>query len=178
MNIKKIAIATLAPAAVAGVACAGWAAEASSVPAWASGLARTHQAGRAALPHDPAPHRATAAKASAGSHPVKVRAHRHQHPEHPARGRRRPAERSRPAVVTPAPLTAGMSAFAQCVALRESGDNPHVGPAGLFGILPATWTSLGFPGTAGQATVAMQRAAFARLYAADGTAPWAPYDGC
>jgi hypothetical protein len=75
-------------------------------------------------------------------------------------------------------LTAGMSAFEQCVAYRESGDNPTASSAGLFGILPATWASLGYSGTAGQASVAQQEAAFSRLYAQDGTAPWAPYDGC
>jgi hypothetical protein len=75
-------------------------------------------------------------------------------------------------------LTAGMTSFEQCVAWRESGDNPTASSAGLFGILPATWASLGYPGTAGQAPVAMQAAAFAKLYAQDGTAPWAPYDGC
>lgn len=75
-------------------------------------------------------------------------------------------------------LTAGMSAFEQCVAYRESGDNPTASSAGLFGILPSTWASLGYSGTAGQASVAQQEAAFRRLYAQDGTAPWAPYDGC
>jgi hypothetical protein len=71
-----------------------------------------------------------------------------------------------------------MSSFEQCVAWHESGDNPAASSAGLFGILPATWASLGYPGTAGQASVALQKAAFARLYAQDGTQPWAAYDGC
>lgn len=71
-----------------------------------------------------------------------------------------------------------MSAFERCVAWRESGDNPTASSAGLFGILPATWASLGYQGTAGQASVAVQKAAFNRLYAQDGTSPWAPYDGC
>ncbi len=75
-------------------------------------------------------------------------------------------------------LQSGMSAFEQCVAWRESGDNPTASSAGLFGILPATWASLGYQGTAGTSSVAMQKAAFDRLYAADGTQPWAPYDGC
>ncbi len=75
-------------------------------------------------------------------------------------------------------ITAGMSSFEQCVAWRESSDNPTASSAGLFGILPATWASLGYPGTAGEASVTMQKAAFAQLYAQDGTAPWAPYDGC
>ncbi|MBO0824742.1 MAG: transglycosylase, partial [Actinobacteria bacterium] len=76
------------------------------------------------------------------------------------------------------PLTAGMSAFEKCVAWRESTNNPTASSAGLFGILPATWHQLGYQGTAGQASVALQKAAFARLYAELGTQPWAPYDGC
>ena len=79
---------------------------------------------------------------------------------------------------SPVSLTSGMSAFEQCVAWRESGDNPTASAAGLFGILPSTWASLGFPGTAGTSSVAVQKAAFAKLYAQDGTSPWAPYDGC
>jgi hypothetical protein len=75
-------------------------------------------------------------------------------------------------------LFAGMSAFERCVAWRESGNNPTASSAGLFGILPSTWASLGYPGTAGEASVAMQKAAFDRLYAQYGTSPWAPYDGC
>jgi hypothetical protein len=74
-------------------------------------------------------------------------------------------------------LTAGMSSFEQCVAWRESSDTP-TDPDGLFGLLPSTWASLGYSGTAGEASVAVQKEAFSRLYAADGTAPWAPYDGC
>ncbi|MGO8958579.1 MAG: LysM peptidoglycan-binding domain-containing protein [Streptosporangiaceae bacterium] len=88
-----------------------------------------------------------------------------------------PAAQAQPATASQ-PANAGMSAFEQCVAWRESGDNPTASSAGLFGILPATWQSLGYPGTAGQASVAVQKAAFAKLYAQDGTAPWAPYDGC
>jgi hypothetical protein len=71
-----------------------------------------------------------------------------------------------------------MTAFEQCVAWRESGDNPTASSSGLFGILPATWASLGLPGTAGEASVAAQEAAFDRLYAQYGEQPWAAYDGC
>ena len=76
------------------------------------------------------------------------------------------------------PVTAGMSSFEQCVAWRESGDNPTASSAGLFGILPSTWAELGYSGTAGQASVAQQKVAFQRLYAEDGAQPWAPSDGC
>ena len=82
-----------------------------------------------------------------------------------------------PAAASGGSLTAGMSAFEQCVAWRESSDTP-TDPDGLFGLLPSTWQSLGYSGTAGQASVAVQEQAFSRLYAQDGTAPWAPYDGC
>lgn len=90
-----------------------------------------------------------------------------------------------PAPVTPAPVTqpaappaAGSSAYQRCVAWRESGNNPSASSAGLYGILPSTWASLGYSGTAGQASVAQQNAAFQQLYAKYGTSPWSPYDGC
>jgi LysM repeat protein len=69
------------------------------------------------------------------------------------------------------------SSFQQCVAWRESSNTP-TDPDGLYGILPSTWQSLGYSGTAGQASVATQNEAFQRLYAKYGTSPWAPYDGC
>jgi hypothetical protein len=71
-----------------------------------------------------------------------------------------------------------LDTYEQCVALRESGDNPTGSSAGLFGILPSTWASVGYSGTAGTLSLAMQKAAFDRLYAQYGTSPWAPYDGC
>jgi LysM repeat protein len=73
--------------------------------------------------------------------------------------------------------SAAPSTFQQCVAWRESSNTP-TDPDGLYGILPSTWASLGYSGSAGQASVAQQNEAFSRLYAADGTSPWAPYDGC
>jgi hypothetical protein len=76
------------------------------------------------------------------------------------------------------PVTAGMSSYEQCVAWRESGDNPTASSAGMFGILPSTWAELGYSGTAGQAPVALQKVAFQRLYAEYGTQPWSPSDGC
>jgi hypothetical protein len=84
---------------------------------------------------------------------------------------------------TPADTSAGTSSgsapssFQQCVAWRESSNTP-TDPDGLYGILPSTWQSLGYSGTAGQASVAQQDQAFQRLYAQDGTSPWAQYDGC
>jgi hypothetical protein len=84
---------------------------------------------------------------------------------------------SQPAATSGQPLTAGMSAFEQCVAWRESGNTP-TDPDGLFGILPSVWAQLGYSGTAGQASVAQQEAAFNQLYAQYGAQPWAPSDGC
>jgi LysM repeat protein len=83
--------------------------------------------------------------------------------------------------------TAGMSSFEACVISHESGGNPEAvnpssGAGGLFQFLPSTWASLGYassyPGGAQTAPVSVQEAAFAQEYAAAGTAPWAPYDGC
>jgi hypothetical protein len=78
----------------------------------------------------------------------------------------------------PSSPAGGTSSFQQCVALHESGNNPTASSAGLYGILPSTWAQLGYSGTAGQASVAQQNAAFSKLYAQQGTQPWAPYDGC
>jgi LysM domain-containing protein len=74
--------------------------------------------------------------------------------------------------------TGASGSFQQCVAWRESGDNPTASSSGLYGILPSTWASLGYSGTAGAASVAQQNQAFQQLYAQDGTSPWAAYDGC
>lgn len=102
----------------------------------------------------------------------------------------------RAAAATPAPSptassapvsTGGMSAFEACVIQHESGGNPTAvnptsGAGGLFQFLPSTWANLGFaaqyPGGAQTAPVSVQDAAFNKLYAEAGTAPWAPYDGC
>jgi LysM repeat protein len=85
-----------------------------------------------------------------------------------------------PAATAPASsgtATGATSSFQQCVAWRESSDTA-TDPDGLYGILPSTWASLGYSGTAGEASVAQQNVAFQRLYAEDGTQPWAPSDGC
>lgn len=84
----------------------------------------------------------------------------------------------KPAPLAQAPRTGGAEAFRQCVFLRESGNNYHVGFAGGYGILTATWHSLGYSGQAGDASPAQQDEAFWRLFAKYGTRPWQPYDGC
>jgi len=68
------------------------------------------------------------------------------------------------------------SGFQACVATRESGNGS--GSSNIYGILDSTWRSLGRSGSAWSASRAEQDAAFAQLYAMDGTSPWAPYDGC
>ena len=58
------------------------------------------------------------------------------------------------------------SSFAACVAQRESTDG--AGSSNIYGI----------EGAGGQGDLASQKAAFAQMYGARGTEPWAPYDGC
>ena len=121
----------------------------------------------------PAPEAASAAHHSSGS----------------GAAHRAPGRHARPPAAGPAGHvgTAGLSAFEACVISRESGGNPRAvnpasGAGGLYQFLPSTWAVLGYasayPGGAQTAPVSVQRAAFARLYAQAGTAPWRPYDGC
>lgn len=82
------------------------------------------------------------------------------------------------------PVSVGSSGFEACVIQAESGGNPVAQnptstASGLFGFLSTTWTAItGLPGPARAYSVATQEAAFQKEYAASGTAPWAPYDGC
>jgi hypothetical protein len=81
------------------------------------------------------------------------------------------------AVATPAPAPSGGLGdvpgvpywFASCVALRESTDG--AGSPNIYGILPSNGYYAGM-------SIAAQKLLFAAMYARDGTAPWAPYDGC
>lgn len=73
--------------------------------------------------------------------------------------------------------------FQQCVISRESGGSSQVmnstGHYGLYQFDYSTWTANG--GSAadfGSASVAEQNQVFSNAYAASGTSPWAPYDGC
>jgi len=93
-----------------------------------------------------------------------------------------------PAAATPVSSPAvAASGFEGCVIARESGGNPTAynnssGASGLFGFLLSTWMATpegaGYPGGAYTAPAGVQEAAFAYVYAREGTAPWAPYDGC
>jgi LysM repeat protein len=76
----------------------------------------------------------------------------------------------------PSPSYSPGGGFQSCVAWRESTDG--AGSSNIYGILNSTWSSLGLPGSAYTASRAQQDAAFQELYARDGAAPWAPYDGC
>ncbi len=168
MKISKLALATLVPATVAGVVL-------TAVP--------FAQAAPAAHTATPAVHHSAPAKPK----PHSTRHHKAHHARHAANatattpaqsGQATSGQASAQASTASQPITAGMSSFEQCVAWRESGDNPTASSAGMFGILPSTWAQLGYSGTAGQASVALQKVAFTRLYAEYGAQPWAPSDGC
>lgn len=58
------------------------------------------------------------------------------------------------------------SSFAACVALRESTNGQL--SSNVYGIV----------GPGGQGSLAAQKQAFSQMYAARGSQPWAPYDGC
>lgn len=58
------------------------------------------------------------------------------------------------------------SGFASCVAMRESTNG--AGSSNIYGI----------QGSGGQGSLAEQKQAFAQMYAARGSQPWSPYDGC
>jgi hypothetical protein len=176
ITITPIAVATIAPAALAAVA-ASVMPFAQAAPALASAPVAAH--------HAVSPAHAAAATHSAKTHlDGRTRPAGHHHAKrHHARHHQATADQhaqaaaaqSQPSQVSQP--TAAESSFEQCVAWRESGNNP-TDPDGLFGILPSTWAQLGYSGTAGQASVAVQQQAFNRLYAEYGSQPWAPSDGC
>jgi len=79
--------------------------------------------------------------------------------------------------------TAGMGGFQSCVITRESGGRSQVmnssGHYGLYQFDYGTWVSGGGSSADfGHASVSEQDRVFASVYAARGTSPWAPYDGC
>jgi hypothetical protein len=198
---KKIAAATLVSAAAVGISVSGLAIASAGQPSGdphagsrhaqaGQRHSAQHQAKAAATPapKPPAHHKAAdpvKGQAAALNRAARHSAHKASHQargSHKADGKahHKAAAKPAPAAAAPSPVSmfAGMSAFERCVAWRESGDNPEASSAGLFGILPSTWASLGYPGTAGTSSVELQKQAFDRLYAMDGTSPWAPYDGC
>lgn len=79
--------------------------------------------------------------------------------------------------------TAGFGSYQACVITRESGGNSQVmngsGHYGLYQFDYGTWVSGGGAGgDFGHASVAEQNRVFAAVYAARGTDPWTPSDGC
>ncbi len=187
MKISQIAAAVLVPATVAGVVL-------TAVPFAEAAPAPTVHHAAHHLVHHADPAKAVKSAKSAKSVTPTAPATHHAVPAQSAQrtaghtaaastaqnavgGSGQGSAQTQPATVSQ-PLTAGMGSFEQCVAWRESGDNPTASSAGLFGILPSTWAQLGYPGTAGQASVALQKVAFSRLYAEYGAQPWAPSDGC
>lgn len=186
---KKVAAAALVPAAITGITLTSLAVGHPAADHSAGHVLDSHtlqatlrSAGTTA--HDGARKHVRHASGSpatrhrAGSKAQTRPARRHAHATAEQRAHRHATPAPRPVAARPTSIYAGMSSFERCVAWRESGDNPTASSAGMFGILPATWASLGYSGTAGQAPVALQKAAFNKLYAEDGTQPWGPYDGC
>jgi hypothetical protein len=168
LTLTPIAAAALIPSTVAGIAF--------SIMPFVNGSSAAPLTAHAAhtvshvrpSPHRPAKH----AAATATTRPAATGTAASQ----PATGSSQGGTSTATATVSQ-PLTTGMSSFEQCVAWRESGNTP-TDPDGLFGILPSVWAQLGYSGTAGQAPVAQQEAAFNQLYAQYGAQPWAPSDGC
>jgi LysM repeat protein len=83
----------------------------------------------------------------------------------------------------PAEPAASAGSFQECVISRESGGNAQVmngsGHYGLYQFSYSAWVAAGGnPADFGNASAAEQNQVFATAYAEDGTAPWAPYDGC
>lgn len=77
----------------------------------------------------------------------------------------------------------GYSGFQQCVIIRESGGRSQVmnssGHYGLYQFDYGTWVSGGGSrADFGHASVAEQNRVFAAIYAARGSEPWSPSDGC
>jgi Tfp pilus assembly protein FimV len=86
-------------------------------------------------------------------------------------------------VTSPEPAAAAAGSFQECVISAESGGNAQVmnatGHYGLYQFSYSTWVANGGnPADFGHASVAEQNQVFDTAYAADGTSPWAPYDGC
>ena len=180
MKISQIALATIIPAAVAGVTLTAVVPFAQAAPVTTAAHVTPH-------------HAASVRAASSRTDTRKRHAHKEARAHHAVQraqavtGASATASAQAGSTSTAASqpqqagsdtyTTAGESSFEQCVAWRESSDTP-TDPDGLFGILPYIWQSLGYSGSAGQAPVAVQQQAFSRLYAEYGAQPWAPSDGC
>lgn len=79
--------------------------------------------------------------------------------------------------------TAGFGGYQACVITRESGGQSQVmnssGHYGLYQFDYGTWVSGGGAGgDFGHASVSEQNRVFSSVYAARGTQPWSPSDGC
>lgn len=181
MQITPVALAGFVPAAVTGLAVTvatltGGGAPAATASASAP-VIRTSAPPATSLNLAPAAKAAPKAPAAAPKPPAPAPAASPAAPS-PAPAAPQPAAPAQAPAAAPAPQSAAEAAFATCVAYRESTDNPAASPGGLYGIMPSAWAQLGYSGTASSAPVAVQTAAFDKLYAEQGTAPWAQYDGC
>jgi hypothetical protein len=102
-------------------------------------------------------------------------------------GGRSPAPQAAPAAHTYSAAVSGTyhasGSYEACVISRESGGNAGIwnptGHWGLYQFDEQTWVSGGgSPSTFGSASPAEQHQVFAAVYAARGTSPWTPSDGC
>ena len=179
MKITPIAAATIVPAVLAGAVFSAVPLAEAAPAAPASTTAAVRQAdgqARVAIEHLATPVHHTAAKpAQAAS--KRTPARHHAAAVAPRRHVATVTRPAAPAVPAASAMSATEAAFESCVAWRESSNTP-TDPDGLFGILPSTWAELGYSGTAGQASVSVQKIAFNRLYQEYGVQPWAPSDGC
>jgi hypothetical protein len=180
MKLTPIAAAALVPSTLAGIAFSIMPFVTGPSAAALTARPAAHTVSHVRAPAQPSARRVAGAAAAKSAKAAP--ATRQPVDSQPAADGQAAADGSQPETGTAAnttgqSLTAGMSSFEQCVAWRESTDTP-TDPDGLFGILPSVWAQLGYAGTAGQATVAQQEAAFNQLYAQYGAQPWAPSDGC
>lgn len=176
MKINRIAAATLVPAALAGVAFTA-VPFAQAAPVTPAVHAAAHHVVKAKPQHRHAAHHAKAATSTATARRTASTGGTGIHPGAAQTGTATAQPQQNAAVTSDTFNPKAVSSFESCVAWRESGNTP-TDPDGLFGILPYIWHSLGYSGTAGQASVAQQQQAFDKLYAQYGAKPWAPSDGC
>lgn len=71
-------------------------------------------------------------------------------------------------------------AIPYCSVIAESGGDYYVGYAGAYGLISETWAAYGgaaFAGNAGEASPREQDLVAHRVYAANGSAAWSPFEG-
>lgn len=89
-----------------------------------------------------------------------------------------PRPAAAPAVPAPAPAAMPNADAWACIRQLESGNNYASPGAGAYGIIPSTWASLGYSGTADDYPPAVQDEAALRLYNQYGWEPWTTSPAC